>query len=283
MLSRSLGKRIDRGEGDSIFSFVSPVLRQADIAAGNLECAIGESGTRAEKGYTFLAPPASVNILNDAGFDLLALSNNHILDYGATTLMETLDVLHSSDIQLVGAGKNNDQARAPVLITIRGIRLAFFAYADIPIEYNGFDARLWIAGPVTPGITWAYAEGMRTDIRDVRPNVDFVIIFMHFGVEGATEPSSQQIALAHGAVDSGADIVIGSHPHMLQTVEKYQEGLIFYSLGNFVFDGFSGSANSSVIAWIILEPDGHKTYKTLSIQIVDGVPILEETFATDTQ
>jgi poly-gamma-glutamate synthesis protein (capsule biosynthesis protein) len=273
MMARTIGERIIQNEGESIFASVAPLLQQADLAFGNLECSIGEDGTRAEKGYTFRAPVETAQLLKQAGFGLLSLSNNHILDYGDSTFEQTLDLLHNEGILTVGAGRNSTEARSPGLVTIHGIRIAFLSYADIPKEYQGFDAYSWTAGPDTPGIAWADPTEIDSDIQAIRATVDYVVVLFHFGVEGAEKPSNKQIELAQLAIDSGANIVIGSHPHILQPIEEYHGGLIAYSMGNFVFDGFQDAANISQILMITLAPGKAITYYSIPVLLREGIPV----------
>jgi poly-gamma-glutamate synthesis protein (capsule biosynthesis protein) len=274
MLDRTIRQRITSGHGEEVFASVWSVLQQADIAVGNLESAIGTSGERAQKGYTFLAPPEAADYLEEAGFDLLTLSNNHVMDYGIPAFQETLALVDDHHLLHVGAGMDEAGAHAPARIDIRGTRIAFLAFADIPVEYGGFDAREWIARESLPGITWADPDTMQADIEPLRADADFIVVLMHFGVEGEDHPSSNQMMLARAAIDFGADLVVGSHPHVLQESETYKDGLILYSLGNFVFDGFSGKANESAIAWVGLRSGGRITLQFIPVNIQDGLPIL---------
>jgi poly-gamma-glutamate synthesis protein (capsule biosynthesis protein) len=241
---------------------------------GNLECAIGEGGKPAKKGYTFLAPPLSALELINAGFDLLSLANNHSLDYGTEVFGQTQSLLKENGIQAVGAGENASQARAPVIYEIRGLRLAFLSYADVPVERGGFDTRSWTAGDATPGIAWADDGGIVSDLLTLRTRVDFIVVLFHFGIEGSDTPNPRQVELSHLAVDNGADLVVGAHPHLLQKEESYQGRWIFYSLGNFVFDGFSGAYNHSEILRVSVSRSRPVTYSLIPVLLVDGIPIL---------
>jgi poly-gamma-glutamate capsule biosynthesis protein CapA/YwtB (metallophosphatase superfamily) len=276
MLARSLGDRILQNGGDGIFAAVESTLRSADLAIGNLECAIGDGGVRAPKAYTFRAPAASATLLQKAGFDLLSLANNHSLDYGGATLAGTLGLLEENGIVGIGAGNNKDAAAAPGFFSIRGVRLAFFAFVDVPKEYLGFDVRVWTAGPSSPGVAWAEPEEIRLHIQELRSRADFIIVMLHFGEEGKATPTQGQMRLARWSIDAGADIVIGSHPHILETIEQFKNGIIAYSLGNFVFDGFSGASNDSQILWLTLSPGKPVDFSTIPIRIVQGVPVPSE-------
>jgi poly-gamma-glutamate capsule biosynthesis protein CapA/YwtB (metallophosphatase superfamily) len=277
MLGRSLAQRIERGEGETIFASVESVLQSADFTIGNLECAIGEGGTRASKAYTFLAPPESASLLGNAGFDLLSLANNHSLDFGPEVFRQTLGLLEENDIRVVGGGSNETRARAPLRFEIGGVRIAFLAYVDVPTEYlSQFDTRIWSAGPDVPGIAWAEDEKVKRDIQSLEAETDLTIVLFHFGTEGMGTPDKRQIQLSRLAVDYGAEMVVGTHPHVVQDVEQYKDGWIFYSLGNFVFDAFDGQANRSAILWITISGEKEITYSLMALNIIDGIPRIGE-------
>ncbi|MBN1439585.1 MAG: CapA family protein [Anaerolineales bacterium] len=275
MLGRSIGDRIRRG--DAVFASVEPILQAADLAVGNLECAIGEDGVKAPKYYTFLAPPESAALLKRAGFGLLSLANNHSFDYGIEAFEQTMAMLESNGLAHVGAGFNDAQARAPAVFTVGGLRLAFLAYAEVPKEYTGgFDPKSWTAGPDTPGISWADDDKIIRDLEAVSPVSDFLVVLFHYGDEGVDVPNPRQIQLSRLAIDYGADLVVGSHPHVLQGEEEYRGGRIFYSLGNFVFDEFDGKANRSAILWVKVYPGAPVEYNLIRLNLVDGIPRMGE-------
>jgi poly-gamma-glutamate capsule biosynthesis protein CapA/YwtB (metallophosphatase superfamily) len=276
MLGRSLGERITDGRGATIFGSVKSILRSADVAVGNLECALGEGGTKAPKAYTFLAPPEAAAWLEDAGFDLLSLANNHSLDYGPAVLEQMMQTLDQAGIRAVGAGADEEQARAPEILDIGGYRLAFLAYVEVPVEAYGFDPKHWRAGPDSPGVSWADDARIATDLQILDQQVDFIVVLFHFGDEGMETPNRRQIQLSHLAIDNGADLVVGSHPHLVQAEEAYRSGWIFYSLGNFVFDGFTGKANHSAVLWTALLADGRVEYSWMPLVIVEGIPVIGE-------
>jgi poly-gamma-glutamate capsule biosynthesis protein CapA/YwtB (metallophosphatase superfamily) len=277
MLGRSLGERITSGEGETIFASVESTLQSADLAIGNLECAMGEGGVKAHKYYTFLAPPQSAALLKNAGFDLLTLANNHSFDFGTGVFQQTEKLLDAHGLGYVGAGSSEDQARAPVVFDVRGFRLAFLAYVEVPKEYiGGFDPIVWAAGPDTPGVAWADDEKIKQDLKSVDPDVDFTVVLFHFGDEGADIPNPRQIQLSRLAIDYGADLIVGSHSHILQRAEEYQGRWIFYSMGNFVFDEFTGKSNRSAILWITVSRDSPAEYSLLLLNIVDGMPRIGE-------
>lgn len=273
MLARTIGDLILTQGIEAPFEFTAAKLNNADIALGNLECAISERGEPENKTYTFRAPVEAGESLSFAGFDLLTLANNHVMDFGKDAFLDTLDNLQSNQIAVVGAGIDNKSARQPVIIEANGLRLAFLAYLDIP-RWN-YDYLAWVATPAEPGIAWGYLSDIQADVSAATRVADVVIVLLHFGIEGASQPSYQQIQSAHLAINSGAKLVIGSHTHMLQSIEKYKDGLIVYNLGNFVFDEFVEPENQSAIFMARISKDGVLAHKLLPIRLQEnGIPII---------
>lgn len=274
MLARTIGDQILSRGIEAPFEFTASMLNKADIALGNLECAISERGVPEIKTYTFRAPTGAGKALSFAGFDLLTLANNHVMDYGENAFLDTLDNLKANQIAVVGAGKDITSARQPVIIEANGLRLAFLAYLDIP-RWN-YDYLTWVATPTKPGVAWGYLSDIQSDVSAATRIADVVIVLMHFGIEGQSQQSYQQIQSAHLAIDSGAKLVIGSHTHLLQSIEKYKDGLIVYNLGNFVFDEFVEPENQSAIFMARITKDGVLAHKLIPVRLQEnGIPIID--------
>jgi poly-gamma-glutamate synthesis protein (capsule biosynthesis protein) len=275
MLGRSLGERILSQGAAFPFAGVAATLSDADLLVANLECVISERGEPQPKAYTFRAPLAAADSLAMIGVDVVGLANNHALDFGYEALADTLQLLAARQIAGVGAGHNAGAARAPVVVERNGLRVAFLAYVDVPVETrSGFDTRTWIAGEDTPGLAWAIVEDITADVQAARAQADAVVVLMHFGYEGRTEVTAAQRRQARAAVDAGAALVIGSHPHVLQRVEHYNGGLIAYSLGNFAFDGFTLPENHSAILTVTLTPAGVGEHNWVPVVVEGGAPRL---------
>jgi poly-gamma-glutamate synthesis protein (capsule biosynthesis protein) len=273
MLARTVGDRLQQNGPNWPFAGVADLLAQGDIVIGNLECVIAEQGQPQPKAYTFRAPPVAAEALARAGFDLVGLANNHALDYGVEGLADMLPRLREAGVATVGAGADEAAAHSPTVVTHHGLRVGFLAYVDVPVEgRSGFDTRSWEAGPLTPGLAWAAADRMATDIAAARRAADVVVVLLHFGLEGRPAVTTDQERLARAAIDAGADLVVGAHTHVLQRVEEYGGGLIVYNLGNFVFDGFSGASNYSAIVSVTLTPEGAGEYSFLPVVVEQGVP-----------
>ncbi len=216
------------------------VLESADIAAGNLETPITSRGTPAEdKQYVFRGSAESVPALKEAGFDFLSLANNHTLDYGWEGLSDTMDVLDDADLQHAGSGIDDREAFSPAYIESNGITVGFVSVTRVVPEVS------WKADRSHPGVAEAYSPDRAVAaIKEAKENADMVIVMVHWGVERADRPVAHQTDLAHRFVDAGADIVAGSHPHVLQGFEYYKNKWIAYSLGNFVFSTTASSKTS---------------------------------------
>jgi hypothetical protein len=199
------------------------------VAVANLETVLSRQGKALDKPYVIRAHPLMGRMLAAGGLDLVSLANNHALDYGDEGLDETLSTLQGLRIPVVGAGAFYDEAHQPVVLTANGVRVAFLAYAAA--RWNG-SADV----PSTERVAWAVPGEVQAGVRAVRGKADLVVVLLHAGTEYASEPSADQVAVARAAIDAGADLVVGHHPHVTQTVERYGRGLIVYSLGNAIFD-----------------------------------------------
>jgi poly-gamma-glutamate synthesis protein (capsule biosynthesis protein) len=274
MLARTVGQQVHAQGPQVVFAGVQPVLNTADVLVGNLECALTIENDPQHKSYTFAAPPETAQALALAGFDVLSLANNHAMDYGISGLSDTRNSLNQYGIASVGAGVNASDAHTPVILERNGLRMAFLAYADVPVENDGFDARTWIASDTQPGIAWADLNQIATGVSAARNEADVVIVLLHSGYELNSAVSTNQRAEAHAAIDAGAALVIGSHSHILQPIERYHGGLIAYSLGNFVFDDYLGIVNATIILRVVLTGAGFQSYDWVPVLIQNGMPIL---------
>jgi poly-gamma-glutamate synthesis protein (capsule biosynthesis protein) len=244
---------------DYPFRDVMPVLRQADLVAGNLESSISTRGIAVEnKKFTLRAGPMAALALKSAGIRVVSLANNHAMDFGPLALQDTLAALDENTILYTGAGMDLDDARAPAIVKIKGKTLAFLSYSlTFPLEF--------FASAGQPGTAPGYADFVRADIEKVRPVADIVVVSFHWGAELMTAAKDYQIELGHQAIDWGADLVLGHHPHVLQEIEVYKGRLIAYSLGNFVFGSESNRTNSSMILLL--------TFRGNTLAKVEVVPI----------
>jgi poly-gamma-glutamate capsule biosynthesis protein CapA/YwtB (metallophosphatase superfamily) len=274
MLARTVGDQVLENGPQVVFAGVRSILDSADIRVGNLECAITERETPEKKSFPLKAPLQTVKALALAKFDLLSLANNHAMDYGYTGLMDTKKALDQFGILTVGSGADYTAAHTPILIERNGLRLAFLAYADVMPENSGFDAHTWIATDTRPGIAWADPGQIKADVSAARLKADLVVVLLHSGYEINSAVSTSQRLEAQTAIDAGAALVLGSHPHLLQPIQQYHGGLIAYSLGNFVFDQYKGIEDASIILRVKLDRSGFLSYDYVPVLIENGLPVL---------
>ncbi len=225
-------------------------LQEGDLFILNQEFPFGTTGeAMEEKEYTFRVPPDLVSVPVDLGVDLVTLANNHILDFGRGPLTETLKALEGAGIAHVGAGEDLDAAKALKTFEIQGKTLGFLGASRVIPEGS------WNASRYNSGVFTTYdATQLVEEIRKAKESCDFVVVLVHWGIERNTFPEDYQKTLACQYIDAGADVVIGSHPHVLQGIEYYQGKPIFYSLGNFIFS--NGPYESIVVE---LELTGDET------------------------
>lgn len=213
-------------------------LAAADLAFANLESPIGVKGKPLPgKQIWFRAAPEAMEILQAAGLDGVTVANNHIMDYDEENLLETLDRLKAAGIPYVGGGRTIDEARAPLVLEARGVKIAFLGYsefADLFFDWNY--PRSFAATDQRPGVPRIDEEWLATDIKKARGMADVVAVTVHWGVEFTNRPTAEQRRLARQMIDQGADLVLGYHPHAIQSFELYKGKLIAYSLGNFIMD-----------------------------------------------
>ncbi len=226
---------------DFPFKEVAAELAFGDITLGNLETPIAETGDEfTGKKFRFRAEPSVAGALKNARINVVTLANNHTMDFGAPALLETIRHLDREGIAHCGAGENSAAARAMALMTAQGKKLAFLGYSlTQPEEF--------FAGAARPGTAPGLENLFRSDIKKARTEADYVIVSFHWGTEGKSDVQAYQQKAAHAAIDAGANVIIGHHPHVLRGIERYQNGIIFYSLGNFTFASKSKTADTSAI------------------------------------
>ncbi len=253
MFGQGVAEYVDAAGPQAILSLVATRLAGADLTLGNLESPLTSSGRPVKgKDITLRGNPKAVAALSRAGFDALGLANNHALDYGPTGLRSTLTLLDRARIAHAGAGVTVAAARKPAELRARGARVAFLSYSHI--RPAGF-----VAGDTRPGIAESRNDSMDrvvAEIRRAKATHGIVIVAFHWGVEHKDSATEEQIADGHRAVDAGADLVLGTHPHVIQAIESYKGKVIAYSLGDFVFDHSQRKAGESFIMTTELGPKG---------------------------
>lgn len=237
MLADFPGQLIKKGHNP--FKPFASILNKSDIRIGNLECVISTMGAAEDKPFTFRAHPRVLKLLKKH-FDAVSLANNHTGDFGHAAFAQMLGFLTQAKIPFFGGGRDLHQAHQPLLFQRKGITIAV-------LGYNEFFPRSFEADADRPGSAWSDDEQVVADIKAAREvhHADVVIPFMHWGVEDEPYATTRQQRLARLMIDAGADAVVGSHPHVTQNTEFYKGRPIVYSLGNFVFDGYTSLENTT--------------------------------------
>ncbi|MBV9158082.1 MAG: CapA family protein [Acidobacteriaceae bacterium] len=235
MFARSVRRQLLAAHDPALpFRKIAPLMAAADITFVNLESPFSDRGPYYESGLIFHAPPETIAGLNLAGVSIASTANNHSRDCGPHGVEFTIEWLRSHGIAPLGSGDSEEQAHRGVVLVRKGIRFGFLGYTFDQQNGNWRDIDRRIA--VTD------MAALCRDLTDLRKRADVMIVSMHNGVEYMPKPTKAQIAFAHAAIDAGATLVIGHHPHVIQPEEEYRGGLIFYSLGNFVFDQYQREA-----------------------------------------
>lgn len=238
-------------------------MQEADLFILNEEFPFSLRGEpMADKQFTFRTDPKYVQILKDLGADVVTLANNHALDFGRDAFCDTLETLDNAGIKGIGGGYNISEASAPAVFTVNGQSFAIFGATRVSPSAD------WYAGEEQSGLFQTYEPSrLNAAIKEAKKNYDNVIVFVHWGIEKKETPEDYQRTLAKGYIDSGADLIVGCHPHVLQGFEYYNGVPIIYSLGNYLFDNRTGET-------LLLEADfsgDSASVKLIPCQRSDGV------------
>lgn len=249
LLAAGVGKVIANKGVDYPWENVAGLFGEGDITAANLECCISTGGRpEPEKQYTFRASPAVLEGARRAGVDIFTLANNHVLDYGYLALEDTLGNLRRCGILFTGAGLNLEQALTPVIVDKHGLKVGFLAFTRV------FPHGSWVAGPEKWGVANGFEHGVvQAAVQSLAERSDFVVVSVHWGKEKAEYPCKDQIMFGRMLADAGANVVIGHHPHVIQGIEFYNNNVIAYSSGNFIFSSSAPKAREGIILQIEAE------------------------------
>lgn len=231
------------------YAETSEVLNDSDITMANLESPLIANCPLTQEGMVFCGDPRNVQGLKKAGTDIITLANNHIGNFGISGITNTVDILRKEGILTTGVSK-------PLITEVKGKRFAFLAYNDI--------------GSPEEGIPWADEKVIQKEVREAKEIADFLVVAFHWGEEYQSQPDKRQRDLAHLAVDLGADLIIGNHPHWIQPVEIYKDKLITYAHGNFIFDQmWSQKTREGVVGRYKIYQDKVVDVEFLPVQIED--------------
>lgn len=245
----------ERHGDDYVLAPVKDLLRACDLVIGNLECVISDAGLRRGRlsSFQYRGRGSFAKALASANFGVLTVANNHILEHGREAMLESIDNLRTCGLRAVGLPAHGQRSSPDCLFNANGVRFAMAAYC-LQREKN------------TEGIV-AEEEDIIGDVRHFRPLADRVVVSLHWGTEYMSFPSPRQVVFARRLVDAGADIILGHHPHCLQGIERYRNGVIAYSLGNFVCDGWHESWCQSVLLRLEVPKRGDIKHSAIPVTI----------------
>lgn len=252
--------KLKNKDPDFPFEKVKSEFQKADILFGNLECTLSRNCVEQNNYHStqMRGQTEYINSLTNAGFTVLNHANNHSLQHGKQAFTETVNLVENSGIKMCGVNINDHCKGLPEIIESNGLRIAFIGYSLRPRQYFEY----------TPLYTEGNSNNIRTDIENIKNDVDIVIISLHWGDEFILRPSPEEIKLAREIIDSGADLIIGHHPHVVRGIEKYKNGYIVYSLGNFVCDMvWDETLRQSIIFNCKIDKDGIRDIKLTPIYI----------------
>jgi len=272
MLGRNVGARYLAQPSDFVMADIRSVVEGHDIVFVNLECPVSSRGRPdpiQKPNVTFCAAPETLGVLQGVGVNVVSIANNHALDYGEEALTDTLRHLDNGGIRRGGAGRNYDEANAPVLLEINGIRVAILCHVFI---YSASTRR---ATKQRAGVADHRLGKILRKIRSLRSKGYLVIVSVHWGLEYSFHPVPYQCRQAREMIEAGASLILGHGPHYPQGFETYKGGRIVWSLGNFLFDEPYRYSNRSFIYSAALpasSPERVVDERVIPIEIVNGVP-----------
>ncbi|MGE5372321.1 MAG: CapA family protein [Solirubrobacterales bacterium] len=265
---RGVRAAIEQYGADGLFEGVTGTFRSGDLVLANLEAPLTNRSIPLAKRIAFRGDSSFAPALRRSGIDMVSLANNHTLDCGREGLEETIEAIQDAGIRFVGAGRNEREAHRMRVVTRHGLRIALLGYSTFPLEGLVYQ-------PDRPTVSLGRDPGrVAREVRQARRKADLVIVMYHWGDEFTPKPTRLQRQLARNAIDAGADLVLGSHPHVLQPMETYRGRPIVYSLGNFVFDHKGEAQRTSTIFSCELTRAGAGKIRMIPVRIQDCRPQL---------
>jgi hypothetical protein len=274
-----LAERV-RDDPRHVLDPIAPILSDADLTMVNVETAITDGGEPVTgKKYHFRSPPQTFEALKTAGVDVVNMANNHSLDYGPTGLQDTFAAIDTAKLPVTGLGHDADEAYAPYRTTIKGQRIAIVSASDW-LEPELIPS--WSATDTQPGIAFSIDRTRLVDeVAQVRPEVDTLVVFLHWGTEETWCASGEQQDLASALLGAGADIIVGSHAHRVFGAGKVGPALVAYGMGNFVYWREDGESGRSGVLKVTATGREIDDYSWIPARITDGVPVPQTGAAAD--
>ncbi|MHB9131249.1 MAG: CapA family protein [Armatimonadota bacterium] len=267
MLSRTVPGRITAHGPAWPWEKIAPLLAKADLRFCNLECAVTEGGLKIPKQYSFRADPAMMaKVLAAGGFNIVSLANNHTYDYGRAGLADTLAAMERLHIATPGADTGRAGAIAPHIVEYNGLKISFVAY-------TWWTPEGYLPSDTAAALATLDETTLAEELRQAKIGADLLVVSIHWGKEYAPEPGEGQRRVAHAAIDAGADLVLGHHPHVRQEVETYRDRPIIYSLGNCLFDRTNANVPNGEVALVRLTPGRVVVEQLVPFNIKDARPV----------
>lgn len=264
MLGRNIGYSLNNGV--DVFAGVKTIFKSADLVVANLESPLTDSSNGVKSSYCLKANPEYTKLLTENNIKVACLANNHIMDYGVEGYQDCVANLDAHGILHTGAGSNIDEAITPAYVTVSGKKIAIIDFQDKNSFLAYSDSQMPTATANRTGYAPAQVDLINKSIQAAKTNADFVVVNFHFGNELHGSPNQYQYKYARSAIDAGADLVVGHHPHVFQKIENYKGKLIFYSLGNTIFDAVTPACRqSALLRFQIINGSVHATLYPISI------------------
>ena len=252
MLGRGVEQIISRKGPSYIVDPVKPFLTSANLVIGNLECPLTECvDTLSKHVYNAIylkAPPKNAEVLRTSGITAVSIANNHSMDFGECGLRQTIRVLDSNNIRFAGVNSSPSGSNKASLLKVNGLKILWASYLAHPRTQGTFLHSIRDKDKSDLPICQTDYDSLPIIVGKLKKRCEILILSLHWGDEYSVEPSEKQIRVARACIDSGATIIAGHHPHVLQPIERYHGGVIFYSLGNFIFDSAPEETRLSMIA-----------------------------------
>ncbi|RKE17153.1 CapA family protein [Streptomyces sp. TLI_171] len=266
--------RLSAPAAETALGPISRTLAAADLSVLNLETAITGRGKAEPKTYTFRTTPKALGALRDAGVDVVSQANNHAVDFGPDGLADTLAAKASSPIPVVGIGKDAEEAYAPYVTTVRGVKVAVLAASQV----NEITNQKWRAGEHKAGIASALDEAaLVRAVTEARATAPVVLVYLHWGDEGVACPTGAQTGLAKKLAAAGATAVVGTHAHTMLGAGMLGRTYVAYGFGNFLWYGTSNypGSDETGVTTLTVTADGRVTGEAFTPAHIDGrgVPV----------
>lgn len=270
MLDRGVRSSINKnfgGDYSALFDKLE-ILKKSDVVFANLEGPASDTGEDMNNLYSFRMDPSVIPALKGAGISMVSVANNHVGDWGRNAYVDTLARLKENEIQYTGGG-TKFEAENPTIVEKNGIKIGFLGFSDVGPDWMEARNKITDGGPIEEqGLLLASNPRFDEIVANASKQVDHLVVSFHWGEEYKNKNNARQQQLAHKAIDNGAKLVIGHHPHVIQNTEVYKNGFIAYSLGNFIFDQkFSTATMEGMLLEMKLYKDGTMTSKKNTVKL----------------